>query len=533
MLRQHPAAAATAAATVALCVYAATMFPGLVGIGDTPKFQFVGSVLGTPHSPGYPLYMLISWAFAHVPIGTLAFRMNLLSVLGGAVAVGLFALILVELGCGGVVAFAAALAVGLGRVFWSQALLAEVYTLNAALFAATLLFLLRWSRTRRSSDLLRASAFVALGAAHHLTLIMTAPFLAAYVLLTDRAAVRARTIAAIALISCAGLSLYALIWIRTAQHAPFLEVRASSVADLIAIVSGRQFHSHLFAFSWRDLLRERVPVIARWLGGELRWPGIALLAVGAVALSRSRWRELVLLLGSAAAVLLFAVNYDVYDIQVFLILPMIALGLIAGVGLQRAVDLTRPAISRPAAYGGVLCLTLLMPVGQYRANLAADNEHRHTFEREYFDALIAALPPRSAIVAESYPIDHMVLYKLVGEHAAAVRDLELIEADAASVNAAVADGREVYAFEKSRHLLEGCGIAFTMSDLALPGPHRTRHIVDTEAESIAFPLSRVVAPQVSPEAPPGDPLGSAAAHVEPSTGAVWIGPVAVRVGVPR
>jgi hypothetical protein len=43
---------ACASAVVSGAIFAATMFPGLVGIGDTPKLQFGGPVRGTPHSPG-------------------------------------------------------------------------------------------------------------------------------------------------------------------------------------------------------------------------------------------------------------------------------------------------------------------------------------------------------------------------------------------------------------------------------------------------------------------------------------------------
>src|SRR5579859_1378505 len=98
------------------------MYPGLVGIGDTPKMQMVGAVLGTPHSPGYPLYIWLSWIFTHLPFGTVAFRVNLLSAVCGAAAVGVLTLVLRELGCRGIVAFAAALAIGFGRLYWSQSL---------------------------------------------------------------------------------------------------------------------------------------------------------------------------------------------------------------------------------------------------------------------------------------------------------------------------------------------------------------------------------------------------------------------------
>lgn len=481
---------AIGSALVALAVYGATMFPGLAGIGDTPKFQFVGSVLGTPHSPGYPLYILLSWVFAHLPVGTLAFRMNLMSAVFGACAVGLIAAILAELGCRRAVAFAGALLVGFGRVFWSQALLAEVYTLNAALFCGGLLYLLRWRRTREDRDLYGAGVFVALGGAHHLTLVMTLPALVAFVLVTDaRRALRPVVVARLLAIAAGAALLYGLIWLRTAEHAPFLEVRAHSLGDLLRIVSARQFADHVAPFSRWQLVHVRVPLLRSWMAGELHVPGLLLCAVGVVALV-SRSRAVALLLGGAAAcVLVFALNYDVYDIQVFLILPMIVAGIVAAIGLETVARLAAPRV----AGGGVLvgALAVAIAAGQFRANVRENDQHRHRFEARYFRALFAQLPARTALVEESYPVDHMVLYELVGEHAARGRTIALIPATAAAVHRYARDGFAVFAFSDGRQALARQGLDGVEARFALPRPP-LRHILDTEAETLAFPIVRIV-----------------------------------------
>ncbi|MEO6222321.1 MAG: hypothetical protein ABIP90_03660, partial [Vicinamibacterales bacterium] len=50
-------ALALAAAWLTFQVYLITIYPGLFGMGDAAKFSFVGKVLGTPHAPGYPMYV--------------------------------------------------------------------------------------------------------------------------------------------------------------------------------------------------------------------------------------------------------------------------------------------------------------------------------------------------------------------------------------------------------------------------------------------------------------------------------------------
>ena len=87
MTRELPAAAAMF--LIALCLYWLTLAPGLIGLVDTPKFQFVGGILGVPHPPGYPLYVLLSHGFSHLPFGSLAYRINLMSAVFGALTVAL------------------------------------------------------------------------------------------------------------------------------------------------------------------------------------------------------------------------------------------------------------------------------------------------------------------------------------------------------------------------------------------------------------------------------------------------------------
>ena len=73
-------------AVVTLTFFVITLRPDVGGTEDSPKFQLVGHVLGTAHSPGYPLYVVLTHLFTRVPIGILAWRVNLFSAVCGALA---------------------------------------------------------------------------------------------------------------------------------------------------------------------------------------------------------------------------------------------------------------------------------------------------------------------------------------------------------------------------------------------------------------------------------------------------------------
>jgi len=503
---------AIASGGIAGAVYLWTMYPGLVGIGDTPKLQFVGSVLGTPHSPGYPLYIVLSWVFAQIPIGTLAYRINLFSVVCGALAAGLLALVLRELGCRPLIAIAGALAISFGSLYWSQSILAEVYALNALLFSAVLLYLVRWSRTRANRDLYFAIAYFGLGLAHHLTLAMTAPALFVFALAADRRVVTPRVVLFTLLACAVGLSCYGFIWLRTSESASFLEARAQSVHDLVNIVSGKQFHRALFDFTLPELIRSRVPLVAGWIGAELRWPGLLLVVVALAGIWRGGRAQVGLLLGAAAIVIFFALNFNVFDVQVFLLIPMIALGLIAAMGLE----VVARRVDRLGAPASVAIAALLLPAAQYRANIHQNDQRRHNFEMTYFDALFDRLPARTAFVAESYPINNMVLYKLIGERRARERRVELIKADAETIQQYLDNAFTVFAFSEARASLEFDGVQFEPVDLGLPAPHSWRHVADTEAPELALGLC--VATERRDDSGRAD---DAPVPPEPFTGALW------------
>jgi hypothetical protein len=225
-------------------------------------------------------------------------------------------------------------------------------------------------------------------------------------------------------------------------------------------------------------------------------------------MARRQRRELVLLAGCFGMVIFFALNYDVYDVQVFLLIPLMVLGLLAAVGLDamlRLLDTRRV----PAA---ATLVALLLPYGQYSANVRVNDQRRHTYEMRFFDALFDVLPERTAIIGENYPINHMVLYKLIGERAGRGRRIELIRNDPETIRRYMADGFTVYAFVEARTSLEFQGVEFKNPNLPLPNPAPIRHIYDTEAYVLAYGVSVVTSANGQP------PSDDGTSTLEPVTG---------------
>ncbi|MGB1254179.1 MAG: protein O-mannosyl-transferase family, partial [Candidatus Promineifilaceae bacterium] len=96
---------------------------------------------------GYPVYISLIWLFKYlVPFGTIAWRVNLFSALAAAGTIaGLFALCRLVTGRRDAALYSA-LALTISYTFWSQAIIAEAYTIGTLWWVLMLLCLWHWQR---------------------------------------------------------------------------------------------------------------------------------------------------------------------------------------------------------------------------------------------------------------------------------------------------------------------------------------------------------------------------------------------------
>jgi hypothetical protein len=457
---------AAAAGAIALAVYVRTLAPGLVATVDTPMFQFIGRVLGVPHNPGYPLYVLLTHPVSLLPVGSLAYRINFFSAVLGALAVSLTFLVARRLGCRTAIGLAAALGLAFGQVFWSQAVIAEVYTLHTALIAGVLLALLAWRQTRRARFFYAAIAAFAAGLGNHTTILAFAPGIVLYALLTDhRFFLRWRTLLLTITILAAGILQYAFILIRSRHPGAYLESRATTIPELVDVILARQFRDRLFAFDLQKVVSDRFPqMIEHVLVAELTAVGLVLATAGAAWLLRRRFTEGVLLLSGFCLVLGFALNYRVVDTHVFAIPAILVLWLTAAVGTERLAR-----FADRWTWSGVACglAALTLPAWNLTHNLAANDRSRDTKAAVHFDALFRALPARAFLVHEDFLVDRMVTFKSFVDGRAAGRRVSLAPRDANVLRQRLGAGSAVFAFGKSARRLRHDALNFSFEPLPL------------------------------------------------------------------
>ncbi|MCK4305711.1 MAG: DUF2723 domain-containing protein [Candidatus Eisenbacteria sp.] len=166
-----PCLAYTAVVVVSGALYILTCAPGCLW-QDSALFVYrifhndLEGKLGLALS--HPLYILFGIVFKQIPIGELAYRINLLSAVFAALAVANLFLIMRLWLNRWLPAILSAATLAVSWTFWQHAVIAEVYTLYAAQMLGQLLFLLQYIRTRRVKYLYLLGLLNGLAIANHM-----------------------------------------------------------------------------------------------------------------------------------------------------------------------------------------------------------------------------------------------------------------------------------------------------------------------------------------------------------------------------
>ncbi len=217
---------ALASFLVPFVIYLLTLAPSL-NFEDPTEFALGSAALGVDHPSGYPLETLAGHLFTYLPFGEIPWRLNVSSAFFAALAAGFIFLFTWEflsprVKNRGFLAAGSWVAAGLyafSRKFWPQAIITEVYALNAALFAAVLWCAVR-CRGRLDVRWFYATAFAAaLAAANHpLSLTATGPLLAYLFWKLRRPAGAYDLLAKAAPLLVLGLSIYLYLALRAARE---------------------------------------------------------------------------------------------------------------------------------------------------------------------------------------------------------------------------------------------------------------------------------------------------------------------------
>jgi len=317
--------------------YASTLAPGLTwanGGADGGDLIAATATGGVPHPTGYPLYLILAGLFQHIPIGPLAFRFNLFSAVSAISAAYLLyevtrrALPDSDSWTTRLSALAAALTFGLSPLFWSQAVITEVYSLHALLVAAVLYLssVPIPDLTPKQHALLLGLIFgLALG--NHITAILLAPI----VFLPGSKNLHSLGSRLLGL--TLGLLPYLLLPLRALSDPPINWGDPITLRNFFWLVSGKLYQPLILSTTWTAIW-ERTRSAAALTITQIGIIGAALAVMG-LFLSFSNRRLVFNTIWTALAFFVFSVSYGVRNSQVYLIPVFLCFSIWIGVALAR------------------------------------------------------------------------------------------------------------------------------------------------------------------------------------------------------
>jgi hypothetical protein len=270
---------------VALLVYGLTLAPGALG-GDAGEFQIAARVWGLSHPTGYPLYMLLVKLWALLPLGSVAFRANLLAAVLAASTIACLYAVLEVVTRSVFASVLGALTLAFSPLFWSQAVIADKYALNAFLISGVLASAVYWSQEPGRRRLCLVALVYGLSLTHHRTMLLFAPGLAGFVWLVQPSAwkMRRNWLALGCLVL--PLFLYATLPLTRALGQPLTNWWPSTLGEWLQYLLAR---GHLgdveFAFA---PLSDRLALYVRTLVDQVTLWGVALAMLGVVYLFRGQ-----------------------------------------------------------------------------------------------------------------------------------------------------------------------------------------------------------------------------------------------------
>lgn len=392
---------------------------------DSGEFITAVDMLGSAHSPGYPLFLLYAKPFTWLPVGSIAFRVNLATAVSAALAcLGCYHLVralLEEIPFSehpavtrftrSMAALSGALLFAVSPRLWLQSNHDKPYPLLAALTALMVVLLLRWKDSCRAGNeqpsWWYAVAFLAgLATGLHQTIVLLLPGLLALVLVTAPGAVlRFREW----LLSCAFLLMGGMVQL-------YLPLRAAAQTrqnwgDPSAL---SRFLWHLLRQGYPETPHSRdLPLLLKQLSAfsiphEFGWVGLMLAVAGCWACWKMQRAFLVFCLVSLVCFWLVIVGHfnpqaeSIFLTEEFYTPLYLLTAVLVSLGLYTLAARGATAAQSPQQYGPqhfvlISVLFLLVPLFQLMANLQDQDQHRNYLAQDYAVNTLRSLPEEAVL----------------------------------------------------------------------------------------------------------------------------------------
>lgn len=293
--------------------------------------------LGIPHPPGTPLYILLAQPFRLLPFADPAFRINFASAFFSLLCLLVLFLTTFRLTSNLTASSLSVLFLAFGKVYWSQSIITEVYTLNAFLIGLVIYFLVRWVSTINNQQstinyLYLAIFSFGLTLCNHTSSLMLFPAILYLILaVKGKKVLRPSFLLSLFFFLFLGLLPYLYLPLRARANPPLNWGDPKTLERFLAHVTGKEYKQMLFYKSQWPVLDNTVNFFLS-LFKNFNFLGVSLAALGLYFGFVKRKTLLNFSIFILLFQILFNANYKIPNIETFYLPSFFVFSIWVGLG---------------------------------------------------------------------------------------------------------------------------------------------------------------------------------------------------------
>ena len=404
-------------------VYLTTLAPGLYFI-DTGELATVCIKLGTAHPTGYPLFTILGSIFARIPIGEYIYRLNLMCAVQSSVTVFVFFnlvyFILTELNLNAdgdekkkffgkdqnrltalIISFSSSMVLAFSNTFWNTSNSLEVYSFHV-LFIVTVMYVFLkacndYVKYSGKDDLrfwLLFAFILGLSFTNHLTTIfLSVGFIYLYFAVNGFKKVSFMKVLIMGIPFVLALTVYVYFFVR-GDNSVIAWGNPVNFDNFYRHVSGKQFS--VWMFTSTDSASKQFSHFTEIYPKEFFYIPVIVAVLGAVYsfIKQRRFFYFTLLL--FVFNILYAINYDIHDIDTYFLLSFVVTSIWFALGIRFIFEKLKLNVAVAAL------IAILIPLTSIYGNFKENNLSKSNYVKEYTENVFKSARQKSIIMSTQW-----------------------------------------------------------------------------------------------------------------------------------
>lgn len=433
-------------ALISFAVYMTTIAPSVAHI-DSGELAAVQKTLGIAHPSGYPLFTIVGYLFLLIPLPfSEIFKANLLASIWCSSAVAVFSIIVKYLLDNFIcfetvnkttskkvskkklkkikgpsreqtsefqvqpampeeikilIAAFSGLFLAFSLTFWRQSASVEVYSMHVFLIMTAIYFLLKARVEPETGGVYKSSkqwlifAFaLALSFGNHMITMLVLP--ATAYLFFDKNKFSEFSFKKIGAMLTVFLPTFVLIYsylpIRASQSPAFNWGNTVNLENIIRHITGKDYQVWIKFFD--ESYKKQLALFFNLGPAEFVYIGLVPIALGAIYLFKKARKLFWFFALTFASTVLYAINYDINDIDSYFLLAFISAAFFGAFGLVKIFYWLKPGSKRTFIFSAVCSFLILTQIGVNRGK--ADLSDLYIF-KDYTKTILSSVEPNSII----------------------------------------------------------------------------------------------------------------------------------------